>query len=86
MYGLTWTDPALDALADIYLGASVAERERIAPGVEALNARLQDDPLEEGESRYDGFRLTFPPLLCVLFLVSETDQHVFVGRVWRYGR
>lgn len=44
MYGLTWTVDAIDALADIYLAATVAERERMSPGVEALNARLRTNP------------------------------------------
>lgn len=86
MYGLTWTDGTLTRLVDIYVEATVAERERMADGVEAFNARLRDNPEEEGESREPGFRLAFPPLLAVGFFVSETDRHVFVVRVQRYGR
>ncbi len=86
MYGLTWTDATLTRLADTYLAATVAERERMAAGVEALNARLRDNPEDEGESREPGFRLAFPQLLAVGFFVSETNRHVFVVRVQRYGR
>ncbi len=68
----------LDRLADLYLGARSDERERMAAGVEALNARLRADPLDVGESREGGFRVAFVPHLVVMFHVSEADRIVRV--------
>ena len=86
MFALIWINRALDELADVYVTATPEERKRIAAAVDALNARLQSDPLDEGESRSSGYRVTFPELLCVVFHVSEADRVVRVTRVTRYGR
>ena len=40
MYTVIWPDPALDDLADLYVGATPDERTRMAAWVEALNRRL----------------------------------------------
>jgi hypothetical protein len=84
MFAVVWKTAALDHLADLYVAAE--EKDRMADGVEALNARLADDPLAEGEARSSGFRLTFPPLLAVLFHVDEVNRVVRVTAVSRYGR
>jgi plasmid stabilization system protein ParE len=86
MFALTWSNDALDLLADIYVAATPAERARIAAGVEALNARLRSDPINEGESRPNGRRLTFAPLLAVVFRVSTANRIVRVTHVHRYGK
>src|SRR5438128_661293 len=80
-----WSNRALDLLADIYVAATPAERSRIASGVDALNARLRSEPLNEGESRPGGRRITFPPLRAVVFRVSM-DRVVRVTTVKRYGK
>lgn len=85
MFALIWPDPTLDALADIYLAATPAERAWMAAAVDGLNARLRSDPLNEGESRSGGFRLVFIPLLTVLFHVTTADNIVRVVRVRRFG-
>ena len=85
MFALNWSKYALDRLADIYIAATLDEQARIA-GVDALNARLRSDPLNEGESRSGGYRLTFTPLLSVGFYVSTADRVVQVTRVKRYGK
>jgi plasmid stabilization system protein ParE len=86
VFTLSWSNKALDDLADIYVAAEPTERVRIAAGVDALNARLRSDPLDEGESRSGGTRVTFPALLTVIFHVSEPQREVRVTRVRRYGR
>ncbi|MBA4063461.1 MAG: hypothetical protein C0501_07065 [Isosphaera sp.] len=86
MFALIWLNKALDALADVYVRATPEERERMAAAVDALNARLRSDPLNEGESRAGGFRVTFPVLLAVVFHVDPVDRIVRVRTVKRYGR
>jgi len=39
MFALTWSNTALDALADIYVAAEPDERARMAAALEALNVR-----------------------------------------------
>ena len=86
MFALIWLNRALDELADLYVSADLADRARMSSAVEALNARLQSDPLAEGESRDGTHRITFIPLLAVSFRVSETEQLVRVIGVQRYGK
>ena len=73
-------------MADVYVHADVAERDRIGDGVVTFNARLADDPFAVGESREFDIRIAFPPLLCVYFLVDITSRQVRVTRVIRYGK
>jgi hypothetical protein len=86
MFAVIWLNSALDQLADVYVAAAPAERQRIAAGVEALNARLAADPLSVGESRVGGNRITSPPLLAVGFHVSVADRVVRIRLVRRYGQ
>jgi hypothetical protein len=86
VFALIWLNRALDELADIYVAADPADRARMAAAVEALNARLQSDPLAEGESREGSLRITFISTLAVSFHVSDVDQVVRVIGVQRYGK
>ncbi|HET6573737.1 MAG TPA: hypothetical protein VFG68_09065 [Fimbriiglobus sp.] len=51
MFEVSWSDPALEELADVYVGVDPTARQVIAAAVGMLNARLADDPMAEGESR-----------------------------------
>lgn len=86
MYTVSRLGSALDKLAEIYVAAEPAERERIATGVEALNRRLALAPLEVGESRGGSLRLDFPDLFAVRFRIDEATFTVRVIAVGRYGR
>jgi hypothetical protein len=86
MFEYRWLESTLDKLASIYIAADVAERERMAAGVETFNSQLAFDPLDVGESRVGGFRVAFPPLLKVSFHVNEANRQVRVTDVIRYGR
>ena len=57
----------------------------MADGVDHLNAQLAADPFEVGESRADGLRVAFPPLLCVSFTVDKARRTVRVAKLFRYG-
>lgn len=54
MYAAIWKSFLLDRLAAFYVDADRADRERMAAGGEAFNARLAADPLDVGESRVGG--------------------------------
>jgi hypothetical protein len=86
MYDVIWRTVMLDHLADLYVAATVPERERMARGIEGLNYRLAREPLEEGEARADGYRVAFPPFLFVTFHVDEVRRVVRVVSVRRYGK
>ena len=58
----------------------------MAGGVESFNARLASGPLSIGESRGEGYRVAFLPLLMVYFHVDELNRQVRVTDVIRYGR
>lgn len=59
MFELTWSETALEQLADAYVAAGTEDRERMATAIEALNVRLRADPLAVGESRIGTFRVVF---------------------------
>ena len=85
MYTLRWLASKLDALADLYVTLSVEDRARLASAVEALNARLRSNPNDEGESRANGFRITFIPFLSVAFRINEGKRTVDVTSILRFG-
>lgn len=85
MYEYRWLDAVLDKLAELYVTADLSERDRMAAGVAAFNARLAADPLDIGESRRGGYRVGFPPLLRVYFHVDQANRRVRVTDVIRYG-
>lgn len=86
MFDFRWLESTHDKLADLYLAVDVPDRDRMADGVERLNARLAADPLDVGESRVGGYRVAFLPLLMVTFHVDEAARRVRVIDVVRYGR
>ena len=84
-YTVIWKTSVLDHLADLYVGSSLPERERMAQGVESLNVRLAADPLNEGESRGGALRIVFLPLMTATFSVDEPNHTVRVINLTRYG-
>jgi hypothetical protein len=61
MYQVRWLQSALDELADQWLRATSEERQAITSAAHAVERRLAEDPVEEGESRPKGRRITFVP-------------------------
>ncbi len=86
MYDVLWREELLDELADLYVTATAEERERMARGVQGLNRRLKDGPMEVGESRDGAVRIVLPPLLVIMFEVDEERRVVRVASVHRYGK
>ena len=85
MFKSLWSRSVLDELADIYVSATSPERDRMASGIESLIGRLASDPFDVGESRDDGDRLAFTPLLMVRFNVNTAAYRVLIKAVARYG-
>lgn len=85
MFSVIWTARALDLLADYYVAVSPSDRIRMAGGVEALNEQLSTDPFEVGESRSQGFRVTFAPFLMIGFHVDLPSRTVHVRSIKRFG-
>lgn len=79
MFAVIWRDEALDELANLWVRLAPDGREALARSVAALNARLADDPLAEGESREGAERVAFVTRASVFF---EVEEHgiVRVGR------
>jgi hypothetical protein len=44
MFGLVWTNKALDELADIWVSVTPALRDQIELAIHRLDQALQDDP------------------------------------------
>lgn len=85
MFTVIWTGYALDALADLFVAVDLATQDRLTADLDALNRRLAQDPLEEGESRDRDYRLTFAGSLAVRFRVLAADQVVRVTEIQWHG-
>jgi hypothetical protein len=83
-YTVRWMDDALDELDGVWLDA--ADRDSVWGASSRIDRRLATDPLNEGESRTGGRRITFEAPLQVLFRVFETDRLVEVISVAASGR
>jgi hypothetical protein len=86
MFEYRWLESVLDKVAEIYVALEGPDRDRMASGIEAFDARLAADPFDVGESRAGGFRVAFPPLLEVVFHIDEATRQVRVTDVARYGK
>ena len=70
---VTWTEAALELLADYYVTIPLGEQREISGTVERINAELAVRGRELGESRErDDRRIWFKDRLMVLFSVLST--------------
>ena len=86
MYRVIWSAVALDQLAGFYLTFDLETQRRVADAVEALNRRLQERPLDEGEARAGQGRVVFIDRLIVGFSVDSVEREVRIAGVTAYGR
>lgn len=86
MFEVIWMGQALEEMDQIFLAENESIQRRFVEIVGELNRRLARSPLDEGESRGDKIRLTFPNLLAVHFTVDEANATVYVTSVKRYGK
>ncbi len=62
------------------------ERQAITSAAYAAEQRLAEDPLDEGESRLKGRRITFVPPLAVTFRVEPSERVVTIIQVRVFRR
>ena len=73
MSTVIWRERALDQLADIYVGATVVEREAVTSEVDSVNHLLATNALFEGESRGGYGRVVIGDLLVVFYTVVPNE-------------
>ena len=83
-YVVEWMPPALNQLAAVWMDA--ADRSAVTAASHRIDARLADDPVNEGESRPGNQRITFEAPLRVLFRVFEAERKVEVIAVGAFAK
>ena len=68
----------MDTLTAHWLGGETQAREQIQAAFAAINRRLEEDPLNEGESREGNIRIAFVPPFVVDFNVDPENRLVSV--------
>jgi plasmid stabilization system protein ParE len=75
-YSVIWQPTAESMLADVWNHAS--DRNAVTRAANQIDARLANDPTNEGESRGNSLRITFEQPLVVYFRVIENAKQVRV--------
>ena len=86
MFQVVWLQVALDELMTLWMQADATLRQAITAASHAVDQRLASDPLNEGESRPGGSRITFVPPLAVRFQIEADGQTVTVLHVRVFRR
>jgi hypothetical protein len=86
MFRVEWLQVALDELMTLWMQADTTQRPAITTASHAIDQRLSSDPLNEGESRPGGRRITFVSPLAVRFQIEADGQTVTVLHVRLFGR
>ncbi len=86
MTRIEWTDAARDQLADIWVTASVGDRDVIEAVVLAVERDLILNPYRVGESRFDWIRFEARGPLGFWFEVTPHGDRVRIFRVRRPPR
>jgi hypothetical protein len=81
MFHVEWLQSALDEPAHLWTQADSALRQTLTVASRQIDQRLQGDPLNEGESRLRGRRITFVPPLAVTFRVEADGRTVTVVEI-----
>jgi hypothetical protein len=86
MFRVRWAKVALNELAAIWLAVDPALRQVVTRASDAVERRLEHDPLNEGESRSRGRRITFEPPLTIIFRIEADGRTVSVLHVRMFLR
>ena len=78
MFSVRWERKALDIAAINWFGGKPEMRAQIQTAFAAIGRRLQEDPLNVGDSRADNDRFTFVPPFAVYFRVDTETKVVSV--------
>jgi plasmid stabilization system protein ParE len=81
-FTVVWSPAAENELTDLWLAAG--DRGGITQAARSIDARLESNPSDEGESRPKGGRILFEVPLGVLFEVAMAKRRVTVVHVWHF--
>ena len=81
-FTVQWTTSAEDELAGLWTDASA--RDEITQAAAEIDRTLRDRPMDCGESRPGGERITLAAPLGILYRLNEQDRFVHVLHVWRF--
>lgn len=84
MYSISWTQGALEDVAEIWLKGSGPERQRITDSVHQLDSLLTESPLDVGESREGDVRVAFVAPVAISYQVEVASHEVIVLSAWSY--
>jgi hypothetical protein len=83
MTWIDWDEVARDELADIWVAATVSDRDTIAAIVENTIRDIERDSLDVGESRQGNLRLAIHLPMSLWFRVFKNGQVVRIVHVRR---
>ena len=81
-YTVVWTGEAERRLTRLWLSARA--RHAIRDAADQIDAALQSQPHEYGESRDAGIRIALLSPLGVLYRINEQERQVRVLSVWEF--
>jgi hypothetical protein len=81
-YSVHWSEEAESRLANAWLMAS--DRRKVTEAAGRVDARLQQDAHEVGESREGSRRIVHERPLGVVFTVDQNSRMVLVLDLWVY--
>ncbi|MBC7852986.1 MAG: hypothetical protein IAF94_06085 [Pirellulaceae bacterium] len=81
---VVWNADSEELLRQAIAAASAPDEIIIA--IEAIEALLESDPIDVGESREDDERIHFQGRFGVLFRVKHEDRIVVIHAFWRWAK
>jgi hypothetical protein len=84
MFSIYRNQSALVPLNEAWAQADAGLREEILQASHRVDQQLQNDPLEQGESRDGQTRILFEAPVAVTFAVDEAKKLVRILRAWTY--
>ena len=81
-YAVVWNEVAERRLTHLWLGSRM--RHAIKEAADRIDAALQRDPHNCGESREAGRRVMHEAPLGVMFTIDDSQRQVHVEAVWQF--
>jgi hypothetical protein len=86
MFSIYRSQTAVIPLRATWDHADEALRASILQASRQVDQQLQNDPLEQGESREEGSRILFQAPVAVIYEVDEPKKLVRILRAWTFCR
>jgi hypothetical protein len=82
MYHVEWLQTPLNELAKVWIQPDPALRKAVTRATQAIDLRLQNNPMNEGESRSgeEHFLIELP--LGITYEIHEEQMQVWVTHIW----